>query len=118
MEAASRGAASVGGSVVGILPGYSDAPNPHVRTVIRTGMGHARNAIVVASADAVVAVGGEAGTLSEIGLATKLGRPVLGLDLGEGWSARLPGLERVRDIPAVLAWLESRDDSALDRPLS
>jgi hypothetical protein len=80
MEAAARGARSAGGHTVGILPGYDrrDA-NPHIEFVIASGMGHARNAIVVASADAVIALEGEGGTLSEIGLALKLGRPVVAL---------------------------------------
>jgi uncharacterized protein (TIGR00725 family) len=80
MAAAARGAQSAGGLSVGILPGYNrDEANPHIEIAIATGMGEARNAIVVASADAVVALEGEGGTLSEIGLAIKLGRPVVGL---------------------------------------
>jgi uncharacterized protein (TIGR00725 family) len=80
MEAAAAGAQSAGGLTVGILPGYDrrDA-NQHIEIVIATGMGQARNAIVVASADAVVALEGEGGTLSEIGLAIKLNRPVVAL---------------------------------------
>lgn len=80
MEAAARGAQSAGGVTIGILPGYdrSDA-NPHIEFVIATGMGQARNAIVVASSDAIVALEGEGGTLSEIGLAIKLGRPIVAL---------------------------------------
>jgi uncharacterized protein (TIGR00725 family) len=80
MAAAARGTRSAGGMSVGILPGYNrDEANPHIEIAIATGMGEARNAIVVASADAVVALEGEGGTLSEIGLAIKLGRPVVGL---------------------------------------
>jgi uncharacterized protein (TIGR00725 family) len=80
MEAAAAGAQSAGGRTVGILPGYDrrDA-NQHIEIVIATGMGQARNAIVVGSADAVVALEGEGGTLSEIGLAIKLNRPVVAL---------------------------------------
>jgi uncharacterized protein (TIGR00725 family) len=80
MAAAARGAQSDGGLTIGILPGYDrrDA-NPNIEIAIATGMGEARNAIVVASADAVVAMEGEGGTLSEIGLAIKLGRPVVAL---------------------------------------
>jgi len=80
MAAAARGAQSAGGLTIGILPGYDrrDA-NPSIEIAIATGMGEARNVIVVASADAVVALEGEGGTLSEIGLAIKLGRPVVGL---------------------------------------
>ena len=80
MEAASRGAAQAGGLVVGLLPGFEarDA-NRWVRVPIVTGMDQARNVILVRSSDAVIAVGGRYGTLSEIALALKLGRPVVGL---------------------------------------
>ena len=80
MEAAAAGAQAAGGHTIGILPNYDRASaNPHIEFVIATGMGQARNAIVVASAAAVIALPGEAGTLSEIGLALKLGRPVVAL---------------------------------------
>lgn len=80
MEAAARGARSASGHTIGILPGYDrNQANPHIEFAIATGMGQARNAIVVASADAVIALEGEGGTLSEIGLALKLGRPVVAL---------------------------------------
>jgi hypothetical protein len=80
MAAAAQGAQSAGGLSIGILPGYNrDEANPYIEIAIATGMGEARNAIIVASADAVVALEGEGGTLSEIGLALKLGRPVVGL---------------------------------------
>jgi len=80
MAAAARGAQSAGGLTIGILPGYDRRQaNPSIEIVIPTGMGEARNAIVVASADGLVALQGEGGTLSEIGLAIKLGRPVVAL---------------------------------------
>ena len=81
MEAASRGAHRAGGRTVGILPGdvRSDA-NPYVQIALPTGLGEARNALVVRAADAVVAVGGGYGTLSEIALALRTGVPVVGLD--------------------------------------
>jgi uncharacterized protein (TIGR00725 family) len=89
MEAAARGARSAGGDVIGILPTESPADaNPHVTHRIATGTGHARNLAVVASADAVVAVGGEWGTLAEIAFARRLGRPVVAL---RSWSLRGPG---------------------------
>ncbi len=75
MEAAARGAREAGGVVVGVLPDLSDG-NPYLSVRIRTGMGHARNVVLVQSADAVVAVGGEYGTLSELAIALKLGIPV------------------------------------------
>ncbi len=81
MEAASKGAAEAGGVVIGVIPGYErSAANPYVTYIIATGMGHARNVVVAASADAVIAVGGAYGTLSEIALALKLGRPVAAID--------------------------------------
>jgi uncharacterized protein (TIGR00725 family) len=78
MEAAARGAVNAGGVTVGILPGSSarDA-NPYITLPLATGLGEARNAVLVRSADAVIAVGGEWGTLSEIALARKIGRPVV-----------------------------------------
>lgn len=80
MEAAAAGAQAAGGHTIGILPGYDRASaNSHIEFPIATGMGQARNAIVVASAAAVIALAGEGGTLSEIGLALKLGRPVIAL---------------------------------------
>jgi uncharacterized protein (TIGR00725 family) len=83
MEAASRGAREAGGMVVGILPGNDrEDANPWADVSIVSGVGHARNLSVAASADVVVAVGGGWGTLSEIGLAGVLGRPVVTL---EGW---------------------------------
>lgn len=80
MEAVAEGAAEVGGTVVGILPGADRAAaNPHLTLVIATGLGEARNAVLTTAADAVIAIGGGWGTLSEIALARKRGRPVIAL---------------------------------------
>ena len=80
MAAACRGAASAGGTTVGILPGTShDDANAHVGIRIPTGLGEARNALVVRACHGLVAVGGEYGTLSEIALALKAGKPVVGV---------------------------------------
>src|SRR5262245_28662315 len=80
MEAASRGASEVGGTVIGILPGLDrSAGNRHLTLSIPTGMGEMRNALIVRSADAVIAVAGEFGTLSEIAFALKTGVPVVGI---------------------------------------
>jgi len=80
MEAACRGAKSRRGRTLGLLPGLDrDAANGWVDLVVPTGLGELRNGLVVRAADAVVAVGGGHGTLSEIALALKLGRPVVGL---------------------------------------
>jgi uncharacterized protein (TIGR00725 family) len=84
MEAACRGARSGRGTTIGILPGPDRAgANPFVEVAIATGMGEARNALVVRAADALVAVGGEFGTLSEIALALRDGKPVIGIDTWE-----------------------------------
>lgn len=86
MEAASRGARPAGGVVIGVLRGEDPREaNEFVTHAVATGTGHARNLAVVASGDAVIAVGGEWGTLSEIAFARKLGRNVVALD---SWSLR------------------------------
>jgi uncharacterized protein (TIGR00725 family) len=80
MRAASRGALGAGGETIGLLPGAdASEANEFVRTPIATGLGVMRNLVVVTSADAVVAVGGRHGTLSEIGLALRMGRHVVTL---------------------------------------
>ena len=81
MEAACKGAQSEGGVTIGILPGENrQAANPYVQIPIVTGIGHARNLAVVKSAQAVIAIGGSYGTLSEIGHALRSGIPVIGLN--------------------------------------
>jgi uncharacterized protein (TIGR00725 family) len=80
MEAACRGARSVGGLTIGVLPGNdASTANPHVQIPIVTNLGYARNVIVVKSARAVIAIGGGYGTLTEIGYALDLKIPVIGL---------------------------------------
>jgi uncharacterized protein (TIGR00725 family) len=89
MEAACRGAKAGGGTTVGILPGTSRADaNPHVDVAIATGLGELRNGLVVRTADALVAVGGEFGTLSEIALALKARKPVVAIG---GWELAREG---------------------------
>ncbi len=84
MAAASRGAKEEGGTTLGILPSGDRADaNPWVDVAVPTGMGEARNALVVRAADVVIAVAGEFGTLSEIALALRLGKPVVGLGTWE-----------------------------------
>ncbi len=82
MENAAKGARDTGGDVIGILPGVpaDEAPNPFLSFEIFTGLGQARNQVIVLSAVAVIAVAGEWGTLSEIGLALKYRIPVVLLD--------------------------------------
>jgi uncharacterized protein (TIGR00725 family) len=91
MAAAARGAKSAGGTTVGILPGETRADaNEWIDHVVVTGIGHGRNLAVVASADAVIAVGGRWGTLAEIGFAGVLGRRVVILE--PGW--QIEGIPR------------------------
>ena len=91
MGAASEGAASEGGTVVGILPDSDRAgANPHLTLALATGLGQARNAVIVTAADSVIAIGEGWGTLSEIALARRLDRPVFALDT---W--KVQGLEVV-----------------------
>ena len=81
MEAACKGASSEGGLTIGILPGENpQAANPHVQIPIVTGIGYARNVAVVKSAQAVIAIGGNYGTLSEIAHALQSDIPVIGLN--------------------------------------
>jgi uncharacterized protein (TIGR00725 family) len=104
MEAACRGAKAGGGTTVGILPGTrrSDA-NRYVDVALPTGLGEMRNALVVRAADGLVAVGGEFGTLSEIALALKAGKPVVALG---GWE-----LARDGDVVEAIARAASAEDA-------
>jgi uncharacterized protein (TIGR00725 family) len=99
MEAAARGAAGAGGEVIGILPGHGlGEANRFCTHVVATGIGHARNLAVVGSGEAVIAIGGEWGTLSEIGHARALGRTVVAL---RSWE--LVGRERMVGSPGIVA---------------
>lgn len=99
MEAACRGAAQVGGLTVGILPGLdASEANPWVQVAIPTGLGEARNALVAGAGEGVIAIGGEYGTLSEIALALKAGKRVVGLGT---WD--IPGVHAVGDPAAAVA---------------
>ncbi len=90
MEAASRGAKAAGGITIGILPGNSSKEaNTWIDIPVATGMGEARNVVLVRTADVLIAVGGEYGTLSEIAFALKSGKPVIGL---KSWD--IPGMIR------------------------
>lgn len=97
MEAACRGAKSAGGTTVGILPGFDrDEANAWVDVAIPTGLGEARNALVVRAADVLIAIGGEYGTLSEIALALKTGKPVVGVETWELSRRGMPATDIVR----------------------
>lgn len=97
MAAAARGATEAGGTTVGILPGtdhFDSPPNPYSRIVLFTGLGQARNQVLVLSAHAVLGIGGGWGTLNEIGLALKYGVPVV---LQHSWDLQVPdGLDARR----------------------
>ena len=110
MEAASRGASEAGGLTVGVLPGEDAASaNPFVLLPIPTGMGEARNIINVRSGDAVIAVKGSYGTLSEIAVALGLGIPVVAV---ESWG-ELGGVEQAADATEAVevAFRRSGEDS-------
>jgi uncharacterized protein (TIGR00725 family) len=84
MEAAARGARAEGGMTIGILPqNAKSGANPSIDIPIATGFGEGRNVIIVRTADALIAVAGEYGTLSEIAFALKMGKPVIGLNTGK-----------------------------------
>jgi len=104
MEAASKGARQAGGTTLGILPDADRSQaNPWLTVAVPTGMGEARNALVVRAADGVIAVGGEWGTLSEIAFAGKTGKPVVAL---ESWE--LEGVERFETPAEAVAALLRR----------
>jgi uncharacterized protein (TIGR00725 family) len=115
MEHAARGARAAGGLTIGLLPGDDpDEANEYVQVAIATGLGPARNAILARSADGVVAVGGGLGTLSEIALALRNGRPTIGIqtwrfDRDRRTEPELPIAANPKD---ALDWLFSR----MERP--
>jgi len=80
MEASAKGASRKGGIIVGVLPGDVKHANPYVSIAIATNMGHARNMIIVHSSDALIAIGGEYGTISEIAIALKEGKRVVAIE--------------------------------------
>ncbi|MBN2025982.1 MAG: TIGR00725 family protein [Actinobacteria bacterium] len=97
MEAACKGAKEEGGTTIGVLPGpFRGDANPYVDYALATDMGQARNAIIVRTADAVIAVGGEYGTLSEIAMALKMGKKVVALSSWEIASKGTPDDKIVR----------------------
>ena len=108
MEAACRGAKEAGGLTVGILPGEREDGNAYLDIAIATGMGHARNVIIVKSADAVIALPGELGTLSEMALALKMNKPVVSLN---SWD--VCGALKAKDPEEALELLD-RIDLGLD----
>jgi uncharacterized protein (TIGR00725 family) len=113
MEAAARGAREAGGLTVGILPGEREDGNAYLDIAIATGMGHARNVIIVKSSDAVIALPGKHGTLSEIAMALKMRKTVISLGSWE-----IPGTLPARtpdDAMSLLGSADRKDDLKLKR---
>jgi uncharacterized protein (TIGR00725 family) len=105
MEAACRGASEAGGEAIGIVPGHETGEaNRFCTHVVATGIGHARNLAVVSSGGVVIAIGGEWGTLSEIGFARVIERPVIAL---RSWE--LSGRERMEGAPGVVPAESARE---------
>ena len=102
MEASAKGVAKSSGLVVGVLPtSNSDDANSYVSIPIATNMGHARNVIIVQSSDICVAIGGKEGTLSEIAIALKEGKKVIGLD---SWD--IEGVRVAKNVDEVISLLK------------
>jgi len=106
MEAACKGAKDAGGTTVGILPGLNkEDANSYIDVIITSGMGYARNSIVVSCADAVIAISGRVGTLSEVALALNYGKPVVVVEGSGGISDSVDkvveGIHRARPEEAV-----------------
>ena len=99
MKEAARGAYEAGGVTIGLLPGEErSAANRYITVPVATGLGEGRNLLIVRTADLLVAIGGEFGTLSEIALARKTGKPVIGIGT---WD--IPGVIRVKTARDALA---------------
>jgi uncharacterized protein (TIGR00725 family) len=106
MEAACRGAKAAGGLTIGVLPGtHRSEANPYVDIPIVTGIGEARNAIITRTAQAVIAIGGSYGTLSEIAFALRFGVPVVGL---ETWK-----MEREGHPPTPIVYAPTPEDAVV-----
>ena len=111
MEAACRGAVEAGGETLGILPGgEADTANPYVTLAIPTNMGHARNVIIAHTAQVLIAVEGEYGTLSEMAVALKLGRPVVSLNSWPGLDGVLEAADPQQAVRLALESLERTEE--------
>ena len=103
MEGAAKGCSEAGGITVGILPGLKrESANPYIRVPICTGLGEGRNLLVVRASDILVAIAGGYGTLSEIGLALKMNKPVIGLETWE----HISGVHYVSDYGNAIRMVE------------
>lgn len=111
MEAACRGAKAHGGTTIGFLPGDQRGDeNDHVDIALPTGMGEMRNMLIVHASDAIIAIGGEFGTLSEVAFALRVGKPVVGIDT---WELSKKG--RRSDVIEVVDSAEEAVQRALER---
>lgn len=111
MEAVCRGASDRGGKTIGILPGSDPvAANDYVDAAVATGMGNARNALVVLNGDATIAIDGGTGTLSELALALDAGHPVAGID-----THRIDGVDGIEHVDAPVAAVDHVEHSIGDR---
>ncbi|HBH22607.1 MAG TPA: TIGR00725 family protein [Cytophagales bacterium] len=116
MEAASKGARDQNGFVLGIIPGsHFDEANAYCDVVIPTGMGHMRNALNIQAADVVVAIGGAAGTLSELAFAWILKKPSLCFTNVPGWSTEMA--ERASQSGAEKLFIGCRDFDTFTREI-
>jgi uncharacterized protein (TIGR00725 family) len=117
MEAACKGARTEGGATVGLLPGGDRAQaNPYVSVALPTGLGEMRNALIVRAADAVIAVAGEYGTLSEIALALKTGVPVVGIETWDLERAIEPATSPAEAVESALRLARRSAESASAPP--
>ena len=108
MEGAARGACEAEGLTLGILPGGdSGQANPYIKIAVATNMHHARNSIIAHTADALIAIDGEHGTLSEIALGLKLGKPVVGLRTSWTIAGLIPVTDPQEAIEKVLSSTQS-----------
>jgi uncharacterized protein (TIGR00725 family) len=113
MQAAAEGCFREGGMTVGILPGNNkDSANPFIKLAIPTGLGEGRNLLVVRASDVVVAISGGYGTLSEIGLALRIGKPVVGLNT---WSG-IDGIEYVDSVEQAIRAVKTHLVGIKERP--
>ena len=111
MEAVAKGAKSNGGTTVGILPGADPAAaNPYIDVPLATGLGEMRNFLIVRGAQALIAIGGGIGTLSEIALAQRIGKPVVGLHDSFRNAVDIP---RVTTATDAVAWALERANSGM-----
>ncbi|MCU0645959.1 MAG: TIGR00725 family protein [bacterium] len=111
MEAACRGAKQEGGTTIGVLPGIDKfSANKFVDIPIVTGIGEARNSIIVRTADALIAIGGKYGTLSEIAFALAFGKPIVGLQTWQGINGIIQSASPAEAVETVFLLIETKQN--------